>query len=427
MRPLLISLLAGSLLLAACTGSANSGTPSSPSSNTSIKTLQAPTSAELQAVQDSGLAQAQTRFGLDLFRQVVAEKPNQNHFISPLSVAIALGMVYNGATGTTRQEMAKTLQIEGMDLAKLNQAQLTLRKRLMNQGSGVRIDLANAIWARKGTEFNPNFLKTNQDFFNARTTALDFADPLSVQTINAWASDNTQGKIPKVIDKIDAQTLMLLMNAIYFKGSWNTPFEKSQTQDRAFKDATGKTSQTAMMRRYGKFRYLRDSGQQFQAVALPYGQDKSVNMVVFLPDPESKSSEFLNKLTASQLEDWLSRFRSQDGEVVLPRFKLEYEVGLNQVLKNMGMEMAFDESRADFSDLISSEKAFISQVKQNSFVEVNEEGTEAAAVTTVTVGATSVQLPQEPFSFVADHPFVYLIYDQTAHSILFSGVLNTLS
>ena len=290
-----------------------------------------------------------------------------------------------------------------------------------------RVDLANALWARKGTEFNPNFVKTNQDFFGARVTALDFADPLSVQTINAWASENTQGKIPKVLSQIEAQTLMILMNAIYFKGTWTTPFEKGETAPKDFKQGNGQSKQVQMMRRYGKYRYLRDSENQFQAVALPYGQDKAVNMYVFLPDSESSASALLSKLSGDSLSDWLGKFRSQDGEVMLPRFKMEYEVNLNETLKQMGMAQAFDENRANFSELIKSTQAFISQVKQNSFVEVNEEGTEAAAVTTVTVGATSVQLPQEPFSFQADHPFVYLIYDQTTRSVLFMGLLNQAS
>lgn len=428
MSALLKSLLALGILVAACNpSSVGNGSPASPASPVSlgVNTLQAPTEAELKQVQDSGLVDANTRFGWALFQQILSEKPVANHFISPLSLSIALGMVLNGAAGETRQEMARILHLEGMDLQEINQAQLTLRKRLVNQGSGVRVDLANALWVKKGITFNPNFLKTNQDYFNARTTALDFADPLSVQTINAWASENTQGRIPRVIGQIDPMTLMILMNAIYFKGSWSTPFDKAQTQPRDFKTGEGKTVQTPMMRHYGKFRYLRDSENQFQAVALPYGKEKSVQMFVFLPDPESSPVALLKKIEASRLNDWLLKLRSQEGEVLLPRFKLEYEVTLNDTLKALGMKQAFEAEKANFSDLIATEQAFISQVKQNSFVEVNEEGTEAAAVTTVVVSATSVQLPQEPFSFVADRPFVYLIYDQTTRSILFMGVLNS--
>lgn len=421
------SLLVFGLLLAACNPSINSNnsTPSASMNNPSMHTLQAPTQAELQQVQASGLVEANTRFGWALFQRILSEKPTANHFISPLSVSIALGMVLNGAAGDTRQEMLRTLQLEGMDLETINQAQLILRKHLVNQGSGVQIALANALWAKKGITFNPHFLKTNQDYFNARTTALDFSDPLAVQIINAWASENTQGKIPRVISEIDPLTLMILMNAIYFKGSWSTPFDKTQTEPRDFKTATGQTVQTPMMRHYGKFRYLRSSEDQFQAVALPYGKEKTVQMYVFLPDPESNPAALLKKLEPSRLNEWLTQMRSQDGEVVLPRFKLEYEVALNEPLKALGMKQAFEAQKANFSHLIDSEQAFISQVKQNSFVEVNEEGTEAAAVTTVVVGATSVQLPQEPFSFVADHPFIYLIYDQTTRSILFMGVLNS--
>ncbi|MGE3726039.1 MAG: serpin family protein [Candidatus Sericytochromatia bacterium] len=422
----LLTLSLASLALSACNSPANNGNnPTNPANG--LRTLQAPTTAELQQVQDSGLASANTRFGVDLFQKVVATQPQGNHFISPLSVSIALGMVYNGTSGETRAEMGKTLQVAGLDSAQFNQAQLTLRKRLMNQGSGVRVDLANALWAKKGIEFNPNFVKTNQDFFGARVTALDFADPLSVQTINSWASENTQGKIPKVLSQIEAETLMILMNAIYFKGTWTTPFEKGETAPKDFKQGNGQSKQVQMMRRYGKYRYLRDSENQFQAVALPYGQDKAVNMYVFLPDSESSAKALLGKLSGDTLSDWLGKFRSQDGEVMLPRFKMEYEANLNEPLKQMGMAQAFDANRANFSELIKTTQAFISQVKQNSFVEVNEEGTEAAAVTTVTVGATSVQLPQEPFSFQADHPFVYLIYDQTTRSVLFMGLLNQTS
>jgi serine protease inhibitor len=417
------------LLLAACAPTLPNPNPNQPASPNNpatpgLSTLQAPSASELQTLQDSGLVAANTRFGLKLFKAIEGTQQGQNLFVSPLSVSIALAMTLNGTAGDTRSEMLQALELQGMDLSQVNAANLTLRKRLANPGPGVELLIANALWGKAGLTFNPNFLKSNQDFFAARVTALDFMQPASISLINQWASANTKGKIPQVISQISPETILILMNAIYFKGSWKDPFEKAQTEPKTFTKADGSTKEHPSMRRYGKYRYLRDTEQKFQAVALPYGANEDARMYVFLPDEDSNTHALLQSLTPEALNEWLPKMRRQDGAVVLPRFTFKGEQQLNAPLQALGLRKAFSEGQADFSDLLQdpASKAFISNVKQDSFVEVNEEGTEAAAVTTVTVGATSVQIPQEPFNMEINRPFIHLIRDEKTGAILFMGV-----
>lgn len=422
------SLLAALLAIQLCacqavSQPANPGASSSP--GTHLSTLSAPTTAELSSLRASQLPEAQTRFGLKVFQDVFSQAPRANHFMSPLSLSIALSMLYNGADGDTRSEMAKAMAIEGFSSEDLNQGNLTLRKRLANPGAGVQLAIANALWGKQGISFESKFLADNQSFYDARLQALDFSSPAAVNTINQWASDNTNGKIPKVIEQIDPSTLMLLMNAIYFKGDWTKPFQEVDTHNRAFHLADGTSVDHPMMSRTAKMRYLHDTDAKFQAVALPYGQEESTVMVLMQPDTGGQLENLVASLNADNWTRWMSQLRSRDGHLVLPRFRLETEMPLLDTLKRLGMVKAFDETAADFSKLLASgPKAFVSGVKQDAFVEVNEKGTEAAAVTTVTVGATSVQLPQEPFELVLDRPFLFAIYDQSTGSILFMGALN---
>ena len=422
---ILMGLLLGNV--SACQ-TANVPTPDDPSSS-GLRTLSAPTTAELSQLRESELPAANRAFSFSLFQELLQAAPNENLFVSPLSVSMALSMLYNGASGETQQEMARALAYQNLSLEAINQGQLTLRKRLQNTGEGAEVRVANALWGKEGLNFQSEFLAKNERFYDGRLEALPFGSQSAVDRINQWASDNTKGLIPKVVETIDPQTILLLMNAIYFKGSWSTPFEAAQTQDLPFYKADDKTDKSTssqpMMSRYGKWRYGEVDGTQI--VSLPYGKSERTEMLVFLPQKGQGLEQWTASLNAERWTQFQNALRSRDGRVTLPKFKIKNTLALNETLKRLGMVKAFSESEANLDALLQSNdlKPFVSDVKQDAFVEVNEEGTEAAAVTTVTVGATSVALPQDPFEMIMDRPFVYAIYDRDTESLLFMGAFNT--
>lgn len=418
-------LLATTLVLGQLTA-CQPATGNGPSTPDGLRTLSAPSSAELSQLRDSDLPEANTRFSFKLFQDLLAQTPRENLFLSPLSLSIALSMLYNGASGQTQQEIAQALAYQGLSAEAINQGNLTLRKRLQNTGNGVEILIANALWGKEGLQFKSAFQSQNKAFYDAQLELLNFGTPAAVARINKWASDNTRGLIPKVVEQIDPQTILLLMNAIYFKGNWSDPFEASNTKPQTFHKADGTSLEHPMMSRYAKWRYAHNSEQGFQVASLPYGEDERTEMLVFLPDPGKSLEQWSEQLNEANWNSWLSSLRSREGRVVLPKFKLKTMLNLNDNLRRLGMSKAFLDGEAELDQLLESSglRPFVSQVKQDAYVDVNEKGTEAAAVTTVTVGATSVQLPQEPFELVLDRPFAYLIYDRETQSILFMGALN---
>lgn len=370
---------------------------------------------------DERLVKANTDFGFDLFAELARREGDKDLFVSPLSVAMALAMTYNGASGQTRDAMAEVLGLEQLSLEEVNQANAALRQSLQGLGTGVELSIANSLWARQGVDFKEDFLERNRQHYGAEVASLDFNSPDAPGTINQWVDRNTRGKIKQIVDQIDPDTVMFLINAIYFNGKWSQSFDKAMTRDRPFHLPDGSEKQHPMMSRSGKYPYLK--GEGFQAVSLPYG-DGRTSMYVFLPDEASSLDEFLQGLDAESWANWMSRFKQTEGDVVIPRFKSEYEVSLNDALKALGLEVAFDPDRANFEGMRAiPPRLYIQQVKHKAVVDVNEEGTEAAGVTSVIVGITSAQQPQERFSFVADRPFFFAIRDNQTGSVLFMGTV----
>ena len=249
-------------------------------------------------------------------------------------------------------------------------------------------------------------------FFGAEIAALDFNSPQAIATINDWVNTNTNGKIEKIVEIINPLTMLFLINAIYFKGNWQDEFDKAMTRPGIFHLANGNQKQVQMMRREGEYPYFR--GENFEATSLPYG-DGRLGMYIFLPNPDSNINEFLEKLNTENWKGWISQFRDREHDMMLPRFKLEYEVKLNDTLKALGMEVAFS-GGADFSGM--GQNLFISEVRHKTFVEVNEEGTEAAAVTVVIPDASG------PPVFRVDRSFFFTIYDAETETILFMGTVT---
>ena len=365
---------------------------------------------------DEEVISANTLFGFNLFSELVREDAGKNVFISPLSISIALGMTYNGAAGETQEAMAKALELKGMKLEEVNSGYAGLMKDLKSSDPKVELLIANSLWARREVEFEPGFLKRNKEFYRARITTLDFADPGSPGAINKWVSENTKGKIKKIVEQIDPQTVMFLINAIYFRGKWGCEFDKSRTKDGIFHLLDGTEKSVPMMSQSGRYRYYRGKG--FQAVSLPYG-DGRMSMYIFLPDEGSSLSDFLAGLNRENWGKWLPLFHYMEGDIRLPRFKLEYEKSLNNALGSLGMGIAFDPGKADFRRM-SDTTLYIHSVLHKAVVEVNEEGTVAAAVTSVMMGITSVP---ERFTFIVNRPFFFAIHDNQTNSLLFMGAV----
>ena len=360
----------------------------------------------------SSVASANTRFGFKLLQDLRERESGGNIFISPLSISIALTMTYNGAAGETEHAMAEVLEIGGLDRDTVNHSNAALRNSLENPDPKVEISIANSIWSRQGVDLNADFLERNRAFFGAEIASLDFNSPQATEIINEWVDTNTNGKIEKIVGRIDPQTLLFLINAIYFKGNWQDEFDPSRTRPGTFQLPSGSEKRVQMMRREGAYPYFR--GENFEATNLPYG-DGRVSMYIFLPNRDSSLNKFLGNLNAENWEGWISQFQDRRHEMMLPRFKLEYEVRLNDTLKALGMDIAFS-SGADFSGMGPS--LFISEVRHKTFVEVNEEGTEAAAVIAV-VGVKSI-----PSVFRVDRPFFFAIYDAETETILFMGTVT---
>ena len=365
------------------------------------------------------LASANTGFAFDLLKQIAKEQPNTNVFISPFSVSSVLQMVGSGAAGETRTEMQRVLKTSGLPADALNVTCKDLNQSLNSQ-TNVILNLANAIWYKEGFHLKPRFVSNNGNYFLAKLAGVDFGKPESAQTINEWANASTHGKIKEVVQfPFPPLTRVILANAIYFKGKWDRPFDKSDTKEDVFHVSAGGEKQTPTMWQHGHFNYQQGDG--FQAVRLPYAGGR-LQMYLFLPDTNSSPAKLLADLNANTWRDKiLPKFQDQQGVLALPRFKLDCDVMLNDPLKALGMRQAFVVG-ADFSAM-ADEPLFVSEVKQKSFVEVNEEGTEAAAVTTVKMTLSAMPAPKKLFEMIVDRPFFFVIGDDQTKSILFMGMI----
>lgn len=369
---------------------------------------------------DARLIAGSSKFAFKLYEQAVKQRGGKNLLISPTSVVLALAMTYNGAEKETQRAMANTLGLESMSLEEVNRAAADLISALGSTDPKVQLKIANSLWSKNGFVLKPAFVQRSKEYYGAEVASLDFANPEAPETINSWVERNTEGRIKGIVDQIDPDVILFLINAIYFKGEWQVQFQKEKTKDDLFRLAGGRQKTLPMMFQSGK--YLYQKGKDFQAVILPYGTGK-VSMYIFLPDEKTPLDQFERNVTQENWETWLRGFRLAPGDLTLPRFKMEYAVLMNDMLKAMGMAVAFDPARADFSGIadLGGGRIYISKVKHKAVAEVNEEGTVAAAVTSVEFGVTSAQLPQENFVMKVDRPFFFAIGDNATGNLLFMG------
>ncbi len=372
------------------------------------------------ATVDPQLVDADNQFGLKLFLQLVQQDDDQNLMMSPTSVAIALSMLYNGANGETQQQIAAALELQGFSLEDLNQANADLKALLENADPEVKLAIANSLWGNQDIEFKSDFIDRVQEFYSAEVETLNFSNPAVFNVINDWVDRNTEGKIPSILDEVTPDDVMFLINAVYFKGEWQQAFEESNTSDRPFTLLDGSTKNHPLMSQSGDYRYQENN--TFQVVSLPYGSGR-LSMYVFLPQPDVSLTQFYAEvLSAPNWTTTINGFGQREGTVQLPRFKYEYTTRLNSALQALGMRAAFDPDNADLKGLTDVD-SYVNEVRHKTFIEVNEEGTEAAAVTSIGMRVTSAPLPTERFTMTVDRPFFYAIRDNQSGAILFMGTV----
>jgi serpin B len=355
-------------------------------------------------------------FSIKLFQNLnSANTLNDNLFASPLSVSFALGMTSNGANGQTLDAIRNTLNFAGLTQQQVNNYYNNLITNLPLLNPNTTLKIANSIWYKQGFNVLPAFLKTNTDNFHAQVQALDFTSQSSVNTINNWVSDNTSGKIPGIIDQIDQRAVMYLVNAIYFKSSWNQKFDPAQTKSKAFHKADGSLVQASFMTGTKDYNYNAEGN--LSVFELPYS-DKKFSMVIIMPTDGTPLKDVITGLDPAKWQSLTQRLIN--AEISLPKFKFTYGVTLNDALKALGMQVAFSDF-ADFSLMTPGGNLKISEVKHKAFVDIDESGTTAAAATSVGIVPTDIIIPQ---TVTIDHPFIFAIREMSSGLILFMGTVN---
>jgi len=356
-------------------------------------------------------------FAFDLFRTGNVDQHKANVFVSPLSASMALGMTANGANGPTYDEMKAALRLTGATREEVSDGYKNLISLLRGLDPGTNFTIGNSIWYKQTFPFNASFLDESKEHFDAKVTALDFRSPSALGTINSWVAAQTNNKIPQILEDIDPAEVMFLINAIYFKGTWQKQFDKSKTVDASFHNADGTTSTVPMM--------ARDAGVQatynadYAAVDLPYG-NSAFMMTVVLPNEDIDS--FAESFDQAKWNALVNALHDSEIPVYMPRFRIEWKRQLNDDLQKMRMQLAFVGDQADFTGMSPlGNHLYITKVLQKTYVDVDEAGTEAAAATSVGMGVTSLPVP-----FRADRPFLVVIRERFSGTILFIGKIAKL-
>ncbi|MBA4072028.1 MAG: serpin family protein [Gemmatimonas sp.] len=400
------------LAAAACSTSPTEGGSSKPP--TALTALPRALTASEIKVRDAANA-----FAFALWGKINAAQRDSNVFVSPLSASFALGMTMNGAAGQTVDQMRAALQYGSATVPEINAGYKSLITLLTSLDPGVQMRIANSIWYRQEFPFRQSFFDTTRVYFDAAVRGLNFNNrDASLATINGWVNTATAGKIPTVLKDITAQQVMFLINAIYFKGSWRLKFDPKLTAPAPFYPAVGASQQMQMMHRLDSLSYAETA--TYQAADLPYGNG-AFTMTVLLPKAGTDVETLAASLTSASWQSLTSAFRTQKAYFYLPRLTLKYERRLNDDLQALGMTVPFVPGGADFTQMAAAPvgyELFIEFVKQNTFVDINEEGTEAAVVTTVGIGVTS--MPSYPTMRV-DRPYLFVLRERLTGTVLFMG------
>jgi serpin B len=369
---------------------------------------------------EQSLIESSNSFGFDLFKVLSEEVGDSNLFISPVSVSMALGMTANGAAGTTLEAIHSTLRFENLIEDEINQSYQSLINLLRSLDAQVKFRIANSIWYRNEFSVLPAFIATNQTYFDAVVRGLDFNQDAAVDTMNAWISEQTEGLIKQLIGKpINPNTVMFLLNAIYFKGTWTYQFNEEHTKEAPFYLNNDETVNCQMMSLRSDFDYAETD--ELQIIDLPYN-DGFFAMTVLLPGSSDDLDSLISGLTDEKWNNLSADLSTTNVSLYLPRFKLEWFRVLNDPLTELGMGIAFND-QADFSRINQDgDELYISEVRHKSFIEVDEEGTEAAAAASVEVTYKSVSADTEDITVMrVDRPFILAIRERASGTILFIG------
>lgn len=390
---------------------------------TKIKDAQNPIYIDLSAIEQQMLLSDQ-EFAFDFFSNIFNEEAsgkNRNFMVSPFSLSMALAMTWNGAEGQTKSAMQKTLKKGNYSDNQLNSYYKKLKEAMLKTDPSIQLSIANSIWTNKFIGIKPDFTKVNKEYYQAEVKSVDFRKRATTKMINNWASDNTNGLIKHVIDQTNRDDLIYLLNAIYFKGMWANRFDTNNTSPKTFTAENGTQKQVDMMQQTAKLKYTAD--KNLQLVELPYG-NQSFTMLILLPQ---KGKKLCDVITTLQNNEYWGSLKSQlsgaEVDLLLPKFKTEYSKIVNDVLIKMGMSNFFSD-KADFSG-ISDYPARLSLVKQDTYINVDEKGTEAAAVTLIG-RKSSYNAEQEKVIFNANKPFIYIIQENSTGAILFMGAVKNL-
>lgn len=359
------------------------------------------------------LVTAGNDFAFRVFRETeLTSGTEENMMISPLSISYALGMTLNGAGTTTFDSIRNTLGFNQLSMHHINYNYKQLVPFLVNADPTTTLKIANSIWYRTGFQPNQPFLDTCGHYFNALVSQLDFTDPASLHTINNWVASNTNNKITQLLSSLKPDDVMYLINAVYFKGDWTIKFKKSDTKQSPFYKPSGQTMVATMN---NKNTYKCFSNSDFDMLEMDYGQTNFA-MDILLPHQDNNLSDILQQLDAVNFNSWIQQLMVfEDMVIALPKFKFDYEKTLDDILSTMGMGIAFS-NFADFSGISTTLPLLITEVKHKTYIDVNEEGTESAAATSVGIGYTSM-----PPAFVADRPFLFIIRERDTNTVLFIG------
>jgi serpin B len=359
------------------------------------------------------------QFGFDALRELRAEQPGANVFISPTSIAIALAMAANGAAGSTRTAILHALGAEGETIDSLNTANQALIAQL-GGSEAVQLSVADALWLQAAFPVNPAFRETLQTLYGAQVENLDFRTPEAPAAINAWAAKHTNDRIQKIVEAIDPSTIVMLTNAVAFKGKWTLPFDPAATQPHDFTTAGGAVRTVPMMRHTAQYAYANAGG--IETIRLPYA-DESFATYVVLPRDATAMRAFVLDLTPERFAALRSSLRKGSGTIELPRFTIAFSATLNRMLEKLGMGIAFS-GAANFDGIHQAPPPVaISEVRHASFLKVDEEGTEAAAVTSIGMRMLAMPAGPPPFHMIVDRSFFLAIRDERSGQILFTGTI----
>lgn len=368
-------------------------------------------------VEEVNLTDSTNQFGYTIFKRTIEDDSEENVIISPLSVYLALSMVLNGASGETAEELKSALNLTDAEMSSINSASREMMGNLENSDPAIQLAIANSVWHRRNLGVKENFSETLKEYYRAEIESVDFNSPETIEAMNDWVSRVTKGTIDEIVSEIPDEMVMYLINAVYFKGDWITPFDVARTAPANFRTESSETVSVEMMRIEESFNFY--FSDEVRLIELPYGDGQFAMTVLMPADDQMPIDQFVDEFfTPENLSEWRENLQERNLNVQFPRFQMEYEITYNDILKSMGVEQLFNPGQSDLSNIadLSPQRLFVSEVKHKTYINVDEEGTEAAATTGVGVGVTSM-----PPQFLVNRPFLFVISEKESGSHLFMG------